>query len=350
MSKKTVCIVGSGNWGSAIARIVGTNILDNPDTFHSRVNMYMYEEKYEGRKLTEVVNEMHENVKYLPGFKLPENVVAMPDLAEASKTADILIFVLPHQFVRGTCKAMQEHVKDTALAVSLIKGFDKDAEGNILMISKLIEDWLKIDCCVLSGANLAQEVAEEQFCESTLGVKKPEQGELLKMLFEKPFFRTSVVMDVETIEMCGALKNVVAIGAGIVDGMGLGHNTKAAVLRLGLMEMVAFGELFIKGCKEDTFFESCGIADLVATCHGGRNRLLGETVVKSDKTIRELEKDILRGQSFQGPLVAKEVYHTLSQKNLLERFPMFTAIYRICEREMDPREFIDCLRNHPEHI
>ncbi|XP_052803874.1 glycerol-3-phosphate dehydrogenase [NAD(+)], cytoplasmic-like [Mya arenaria] len=350
MSKKSVCIVGSGNWGSAIAKIIGENVTQHSEMFESRVNMYMYEETFEGQKLTEVVNREHENVKYLPGIKLPENVVAIPDLVEASKNADLLIFVMPHQFVRGTCKTMQEHIKDSALAVSLIKGFDTAADGSFLMISKMIEDILSIDCCVLMGANLAPEVAEEQFCETTIGCKTEEQGELLKSLFEKPYFRCSVVMDIPTIEMCGALKNVVAIGAGIVDGMGLGHNTKAAVLRLGLMEMVAFGEHFIDGCKEETFFESCGVADLVATCHGGRNRLLGETVVKSDKTIRQLEKEILRGQSFQGPLVAKDIFKVLSQKNMLERFPLFTAIYRICVREMDPKDFINCLRHHPEHL
>lgn len=352
MTKLTVCIVGSGNWGSAIAKIVGQNVVEQSDKFNERVNMYMYEENFEGRKLTEVVNERHENVKYLPGIKLPENVVAMPDCVEACKGADILIFVMPHQFVRGTCKLIQEHVKDTALAVSLIKGFDKAPDGKvgIAMISNYIEDILGIDCCVLMGANLAPEVAQEQFCEATIGCKNEKQGLLLKTLFEKPYFRCSICLDIETIEMCGALKNVVGIGAGIVDGMGLGHNTKAAVLRLGLMEMVKFGELFIEGSQEITFFESCGVADLVATCHGGRNRMLGEAVIKSDKSIHELEKEILRGQSFQGPLVAKEIYAVLQEKNLVDRFPLFTAIYKICQREMDPREFIDCLRNHPEHM
>lgn len=352
MSKKSVCIVGSGNWGSAIAKIVGQNVLEHPDELEATVNMYMYEEMFEGQKLTELVNSKHENVKYLPGVKLPENVVAVPDIIKASSNADVLIFVLPHQFVKGLCKTMQEYIKDDAIAVSLIKGFEKseDGTGKFKMISKLIEDILHIDCAVLMGANLAGEVAEEQFCESTLGCKNDDQGELLKMIFEKPYFRCAIVKDIETIEMCGALKNVVAIGAGIVDGMKLGHNTKAAVLRLGLMEMVKFGHRFVQGCETNTFFESCGVADLVATCHGGRNRLLGETVVTSDKTIRQLEKEILKGQSFQGPLVAKEIYFVLKENDLLDNFPLFEAIYLICQREMDPKEFINCLRNHPEHM
>ncbi|XP_060579397.1 glycerol-3-phosphate dehydrogenase [NAD(+)], cytoplasmic-like isoform X1 [Ruditapes philippinarum] len=343
--------------GSAIAKIVGQNVVEKSDIFETRVNMYMYEENFEGRKLTEVVNEKHENVKYLPGVKLPENVVAMPDLVEACKGADILIFVMPHQFVRQTCKTMQEHIKDSALAVSLIKGFDKAPDGKpgIAMISNMIEEILGIDCAVLMGANLAPEVADEQFCEATIGCKNLAEGEILKNLFEKPYFRCSICMDVETIEMCGALKNVVGIGAGIVDGMGLGHNTKAAVIRLGLMEMVKFGEMFIKGSQEVTFFESCGVADLVATCHGGRNRMLGELVIKSDKdrpnwTIKDLEKEILRGQSFQGPLVAQEIHEVLKERGIVDDFPLFNAIYRICQREIPPSDFIDCLRSHPEHM
>lgn len=349
--KKKVSIVGSGNWGSAIARHVGNKVIEKSHIFRPDVKMYMYEEKFEGRKLTEVVNERHENVKYLPGFKFSDNVVAVPNVVDATKDADILIFVLPHQFVRQTCKIMQEHVKDTAIAISLIKGFDMTPDGRVELISKIISDILNIDCAVMMGATLAHEVAEEQFSEATIACSTEEQGLLLKELFQAPFFKIVIVYDRETVEMCGALKNIVGIGCGICDGMGLGHNTKSAVLRLGLMEMVQFGVEYIPGCKVDTFFESCGIADLVATCHGGRNRMLGEAVIKEpEKTIRQLEKEILRGQSFQGPLVAKEIYTKLKERNRLDRFPLFTAIHRICIREMDPREFINCLRDHPEHM
>lgn len=349
--KLSICIIGSGNWGSAVSKLAGESALAQNEKFERTVNMYVYEENYEGRKLTEVINEKHENVKYLPGIKLPENVVAVPDVVEASKNADVLIFVMPHQFVRKTCHLMKEHIKKTALAVSLIKGFDlhPETKGKIAMISNMIEDILGIDCCVLMGANVAPEVAKEQFCETTIGCKTKEQGYLLRSIFEKPYLRVKLCLDIDTVEMCGALINVIAIGVGIVDGMRQGHNTKAAVLRLGLMEMVKFGELFIQDCQKITFFESCGMADLVATCYGGRNRTLGENVVNSDKSIDQLEKDILRGQSFQGPLVAKEIHEILVERNIVERFPLFTAIYKICYEDMKPTEFIDCLRHHPAH-
>ncbi|ESO90174.1 hypothetical protein LOTGIDRAFT_192340 [Lottia gigantea] len=349
MAPKTVSIVGSGNWGSAIAKIVGNNVQQRNDVFSTIINMYMYEEMVDGKKLTEIVNMQHENIKYLPGVKLPENVIAVPDILEATTNADILIFVLPHQFVQKICEQLKGKIKSSAIAVSLIKGFAINEKG-IQLISHQISEILSIPCCVLSGANLAGEVANEQFCETTIGSKNEDTGELLRQLFETPYFRCAVVQDTDTVEVCGALKNVVAIGAGIVDGMGSGDNTKAAVQRLGLMEMIKFAEIFFPGSKTSTFFESCGIADLVATCHGGRNRLLGENVVKSDKTIHELEKEILKGQSFQGPLVAKEIYGMLKDKDMLSRFPLFVAIHLICDRKMDTKEFISCLRNHPEHM
>ncbi|XP_071103225.1 glycerol-3-phosphate dehydrogenase [NAD(+)], cytoplasmic-like [Haliotis cracherodii] len=349
MAPKSVCIVGSGNWGSAIAKIIGYNVQRQPDEFEKKVKMYMYEEIVDGRKLTEIVNTDHENVKYLPGIKLPENVVAIPDVIEACTGADMLVFVLPHQFVKKVCEQMQGHIKPGAVAISMIKGFAITG-GGIQLISHIIAQELGTECAVLMGANLAKEVAEEEFCETTIGSKTDSTGQLFKDLVETPYFRVAVVKDADTVEMCGALKNVVAIGAGIVDGIKQGDNTKAAVIRLGLMEMIKFGEEFFPGSRRNTFFESCGIADLVATCHGGRNRMLGAAVVESDKTIQELEKEILKGQSFQGPLVAREVCSMLEEKGLCDKFPMFVAVNKICQRVMDPKLFISCLRNHPAHL
>lgn len=350
MTTKSVCIVGSGNWGSAIAKILGKNVSERSDMFDTCVKMWMYEEMVDGKKLTEIVNTEHENIKYLPGIKIPENVVAIPDLNQAAENADILIFVLPHQFVPKTCQQLKGKIKTSAVAVSLIKGVSIDDSG-MRMISDVISEILEIPCSALMGANLAGEVAQEQFCETTIGCNNNGTGELLKSLFETPYFRCSVVTDQKTVELCGALKNIVGIGAGIADGLGYGDNTKAAVIRLGLMEMIKFSEIFIPGgSQRTTFFESCGISDLVATCHGGRNRMLGEHIVKSDKTIKQLEKELLKGQSFQGPLAAREIFKILQDKNMTERFPLFVSVHQICLRESQPEEFIDCLRNHPEHL
>ncbi|XP_055923688.1 glycerol-3-phosphate dehydrogenase [NAD(+)], cytoplasmic isoform X2 [Eupeodes corollae] len=347
--KISVCIVGSGNWGSAIAKIVGKNAAKLPE-FDERVTMYVYEEMIDGKKLTEIINTTHENVKYLPGHKLPPNVVAVPDIVEAAKVADILIFVVPHQFIRNFCASLLGKIKPTAVAISLIKGFDKAEGGGIDLISHIITRHLKIPCSVLMGANLANEVADENFCETTIGCKDIKYGKILRDIFQADHFRVVVVDDVDAVEVCGALKNIVACGAGFVDGLGLGDNTKAAVIRLGLMEMIRFVDIFYPGSKLATFFESCGVADLITTCYGGRNRKVSEAFVKTGKSIKELEGEMLNGQKLQGPFTAEEVNYMLKAKQMENKFPLFTAIHRICIGELKATQLIDCIRSHPEHM
>lgn len=152
------------------------------------------------------------------------------------------------------------------------------------MISEIIESNLNIDVAVLMGANLAPEVANENFCEATIGTKDVQgMGLVLKKLFHTEYFRINVVKDSHTVELCGALKNVVACAAGFSDGLGYGDNTKAAIIRLGLMEIIRYVEKFYPGSSFKTFFESCGIADLVTTCYGGRNRKICEAFAKTGK-------------------------------------------------------------------
>uniref|UniRef100_T1J8X8 Glycerol-3-phosphate dehydrogenase [NAD(+)] n=1 Tax=Strigamia maritima TaxID=126957 RepID=T1J8X8_STRMM len=338
---------GNLELGSAIAKIVGANAAKFDD-FDNAVSMWVFEEIINERKLTEIINTDHENVKYLPGHKLPSNVIAVPDLVDTCKDADILVFVIPHQFIRRTIETLDGKIKPSAFGISLIKGVDTTPDG-IQLISKIITDKLKIDMSVLMGANIAHEVANENYCETTVGSKNKEQGKLFKKLMEADYFRVVVVEDTATVEICGALKNIVACAAGFVDGMGLGDNTKAAVIRLGLMEMIKFTQSFFDGSKINTFLESCGVADLITTCYGGRNRKVSEAFVKTGKTIEELEKEMLNGQKLQGPETAKDVNLMLKGKEMLEKFPLFVAVHRICIGEIPANSFIDQIRYHPEH-
>ncbi|XP_020382376.1 glycerol-3-phosphate dehydrogenase [NAD(+)], cytoplasmic-like [Rhincodon typus] len=346
---KKICIVGSGNWGSAIATIIGKNVRKSTQ-FDSTVKMWVYEEIINDRKLTDIINTDHENVKYLPGYKLPENVIAVPDITEASDGADIFVFVLPHQFIGRLCDEMKNHVKPGAIGISLIKGIDEGPDG-LKLISYIIREKLGIEMSVLMGANIAKEVADEKFCETTIGSKNKTHGEILKELMQTPNFRITVVEERDTVEICGALKNIVAVGAGFCDGLGYGDNTKAAVIRLGLMEMLAFAKLFCQGpVTSATFLESCGIADLVTTCYGGRNRKVADTFVKTGKAIEELEREMLNGQKLQGPQTSAEVYKVLKQRNLVNQFPLFAAVYQICYEGRPVADIITCLQNHPEHM
>uniref|UniRef100_A0A8C6SDG2 Glycerol-3-phosphate dehydrogenase [NAD(+)] n=1 Tax=Neogobius melanostomus TaxID=47308 RepID=A0A8C6SDG2_9GOBI len=346
-----VCIVGSGNWGSAIARIIGDNV-KSMQRFASTVKMWVFEETVNGRKLTDIINTEHENVKYLPGYKLPDNVVAVPQLSEAAEGADLLVFVVPHQFIHKLCDEMVGCVSAKARGISLIKGIDVGPEG-LKLISDIIREKMEIDVSVLMGANIANEVAAEKFCETTIGTRIVENGLLFKDLLQTPNFRITVVEDADTVELCGALKNIVAVGAGFCDGLKCGDNTKAAVIRLGLMEMIAFTKLFSNhaaSVSTATFLESCGVADLITTCYGGRNRRVAEAFVRTGKSIEELEKEMLNGQKLQGPATSAEVYQILKHKKLVDKFPLFAAVYQICYEEKPVQEMISCLQRHPEHL
>ncbi|XP_072235838.1 glycerol-3-phosphate dehydrogenase 1-like protein [Leuresthes tenuis] len=349
MPAKKVCIVGSGNWGSAIAKIIGNNVKAS-NRFDPIVNMWVYEEMINGKKLTEIINTEHENVKYLAGHKLPKNVVAVPDITEAVKGAKILIFVIPHQFISKLCDQIKPCVTEGTVGISLIKGIDEGPNG-LKLISDIIREKLEIEVSVLMGANIASEVADEKFCETTIGAKSEANGLIFKELLQTPNFRIAVVPESDTVELCGALKNIVAVGAGFCDGLDCGDNTKAAVIRLGLMEMIAFAKLFCKGeVSSTTFLESCGVADLITTCYGGRNRRVAEAFVRTSKSITELEAEMLNGQKLQGPQTSAEVYRILQKRDLVDKFPLFTAVYLICFEGKGVKEFITCLQNHPEHM
>ncbi|KAF7721609.1 glycerol-3-phosphate dehydrogenase [Apophysomyces ossiformis] len=329
MALDQVCIIGSGNWGSAIAKIVGYNVLKYPELFAPTVRQWVFEEQVNGEKLTEIINREHENVKYLKGIKLPVNVVAIPDVVEACKNASLIIFVMPHQFVRGICEKMKGHLAPNARAISLIKGLEITPEG-MFLFSEEISRILDIPCAALSGANIADEVARESFCESTIGCVNVEDGNVFHKLFHTDYFRINVIQDHVGVQLCGALKNVVAVGAGFSDGLGYGSNTKAAIIRLGLMEMRKFGQTFFGDMvKNETFFESCGVADLITTCSGGRNRKVAEAFAKTRKPIEQLEAELLNGQKLQGTLTAQEVHEFLVARNMVTEFPLFNTVYRI---------------------
>ncbi|KAI5795212.1 NAD-dependent glycerol-3-phosphate dehydrogenase N-terminus-domain-containing protein [Geopyxis carbonaria] len=354
--KHKITVIGSGNWGSAIAKIVGENARDHPEIFDPKVLMWVFEEEYQlskdhpkydeskhasPQKLTTLVNSLHENVKYLPNIALPENVVATPDIKDAVSEATILIFNVPHQFVGNICKQIDGACLPYARAVSCIKGVDVSAEG-ISLFSDYIGKKLGIYCGALSGANIATEVALEKFSETTVAYNPsgnltpppeelaPVDHSILKSLFHRPYFHVSVVHDVAGVSLGGALKNIVALAAGFVDGLGWGDNAKAAIMRVGLLEMRKFGmNFFSDSCKSETFTEeSCGVADLITSCNGGRNHKCAKLSVQQGKSIEEIEKEVLNGQKLQGTSTAVEVNQFLKQRGMEKDYPLFTAVYR----------------------
>ncbi|KAJ4506456.1 glycerol-3-phosphate dehydrogenase [Exophiala dermatitidis] len=397
--KHKVTVIGSGNWGSTIAKLVAENTAEHPELFERDVQMWVYEEEVQldkkskhydensplskgPQKLTTLINTFHENVKYLPGIALPHNVIANPSLTDAVKNSSVLIFNLPHQFILNLCKQLRGHILPFARGISCIKGVNVH-ESSISLFSETIGEELGIYCGALSGANIANEVAQEKFSETTIAYDPPpmdsqsptpaaSQGSspvssqvnltklvhkdvsgkpskvvlrplpseyhpfdhtTIKKLFHRKYFHVRVVSDVAGVSLGGALKNVVAVAAGWVDGLGWGDNAKAAVMRVGLLEMREFGNRFFPHTVHpDTFtVESAGVADLITTCSGGRNHKCAMLSIREGKPIEEIEARELNGQKLQGALTAVEVHTFLKSQGMEKDFPLFTAVYNVLQ-------------------
>lgn len=187
------------------------------------------------------INEKHENVKYLPEVDLGDNVHAEPDLLKAVKGANALIFVIPHQFIPDTCKQLVGHVPKDAQAISLVKGVEVK-EDKIHIFSEVIKEHLGIECAALSGANIANEVAKDKFSETTIGCRDIEAAKKWAKLFESEFFRVAVNKDVLGVSLGGALKNVVAVAAGFIDGLQWGNNAKVSFSQLSQLFCVSHAD------------------------------------------------------------------------------------------------------------
>merc|ERR1719326_1384896 len=242
----------------------------------------------------------------------------------------MICFCLPHQFLKPMVPKIVASAAPGANCLSAIKGIDFDENG-IVLISDIIRKEFNADCSVLMGANVANDMASDAFCETTIGYTDDANGALFKLAYDDPALKVGIVKDTVGVELCGALKNIVAMGAGFCDGLGYGGNTKAAVIRIGLKEMVKFCQLFFSGVKDETFLESCGVADLITTCYGGRNRLCAEAFAAAggEKDLLDIEAELLAGQKLQGALTAKEVNHVLKMKGIEAEFPLFTTVYKI---------------------
>ena len=348
--KKTIGIIGSGNFGTCIARVIGNNVKSHDD-FENHVKMWVNDEPIgENREsLVNIINTKHENVKYLPGRILPDTVEAVADITKVSEYADFLVFVIPHQFLLGTLNKMKGHIKPNAVGLSLIKGITFINEG-IELVTDTIERILNIKCGSLMGANIANDIAAGEYCESTVAFADPEIGKDWVNLLDTELFRISLINDIAGQQLCGTLKNIIAIGGGLVDGLKMGQSTKAAILREGFIETFQFAQWYYpnRNVSINTMLESCGFGDIVASSYGGRNRKCAEYFVTSGKTFEECEADLLNGQKLQGTLAAEEIYKILKKENACKKFPLITTIYMIIKKAIPPEKIINFNGEHLE--
>ncbi|RLV90456.1 Glycerol-3-phosphate dehydrogenase NAD [Spathaspora sp. JA1] len=333
-----ICVLGGGSWGTTITKIIAENCLARPRLFRHHVQMYVYEEKINGENLTDIINTRRENVKYLPGVKLPRNIVANPDILKTVEGADLIVFNFPHQHLTSILKQLKGHVPHTTRGISCLKGLEVNKDG-CKLLSSHISDELGIVCGALSGANLAPEIAKEKWSETTIAYKLPEDYRgpgkdidevILKAVFHRPYFHVNIIQDVAGVSVAGALKNVVALAVGFVEGLGWGDNAKSAIMRVGLLEIVKFSETFFPESVSETFTkESAGVADLITTCLGGRNVKVGKYMAETGADAHEAERALLNGQSSQGIVTITEVHELLSNVGKLHEYPLFAATYKI---------------------
>jgi glycerol-3-phosphate dehydrogenase (NAD(P)+) len=257
-----VAVIGAGSWGTAVAAIACAN-----------ADAVLWARRSE---LADTINATHETPSYLPGIVLPGSLRATSSLEEACSGADVVVVGVPSHGFRAVLNNAGAYIASNAAVVSLSKGIE---QGTLARMTEVIDDVLTEHdpgCTgVLTGPNLAKEVAAGQPTASVVAVRDDAVAEELQQVFFTPTLRVYTNPDVVGCEMAGALKNVLAIGAGIADGLGYGDNTKAALITRGLAELARLG--VAAGGDPLTFAGLAGMGDLIATCSSpqSRNRHVG---------------------------------------------------------------------------
>ena len=256
-------VLGAGSWGTTFAQILcdaGTSV-----TVWSR-----------RADVAAAITDFHENPGYLPGVALPPALTATTDVAAALDGADLVVIAIPAQTLRENLTAWAPHVPDGTLLVSLMKGIEL---GTHKRMSEVILEILGIPVsrvAVVSGPNLAREIAERQFAASVVACSDEQSAHLLQRACHTDYFRPYWNTDILGCELGGVVKNIIALAVGMGVSLGLGDNTKASLITRGLAEMARLGEAM--GADPRTFAGLAGMGDLVATCSSplSRNRRFGE--------------------------------------------------------------------------
>lgn len=261
-----ISVIGAGSWGTAVSWLLAGREHD--------VSLWAREPE-----IATEVNERHRNPLYLPDVELPDRVRATSSIGEALEGAEAVVMVTPSVGVRSTAQAMRDHLGPDVPVVILSKGVEQDS---LLLMTEVLVDVFggQHRIAGLSGPNHAEEVSRGIPSATVVASYDESVGELFQDIFMTPFFRVYTNPDVVGVELCGASKNVVAIAAGMCDGLGYGDNTKATLMTRGLAEMSRLGVAM--GANPLTYMGLAGMGDLVVTCTSrhSRNRGIGEFVAK----------------------------------------------------------------------
>jgi glycerol-3-phosphate dehydrogenase (NAD(P)+) len=275
---RKIAVLGGGSWGTALSLLAARHGYD--------VRLWVLEKDLAG-----IMREKRENVIFLPGFLLPENIGIFGDIPEVLRGSDAAIVAIPSQFCRDVLSKALPEVHPEMVFVSAMKGIETATMKRMSeVIQEVFQSRFSPRISVLSGPSFAMEVAAGQPTAVTVASSPRAIAEYVQKLLSSQFFRIYVSDDVIGLEIGGALKNVIAIAAGVSNGLGYGHNTMAALLTRGLAEITRLG--IALGGKPETLAGLSGMGDLVLTCTGAmsRNRTVGIEIGRG-KSLAEILKD-----------------------------------------------------------
>lgn len=322
----SVSVMGAGSWGTTLAKVFSD--AGNAVTLWAR-----------REELANTIRDSHENRDYLPGITLPESLQVTSSATEALEGAAIVVLAIPSQALRGNLAEWKETIPQDATLVSLAKGIEK---GTHLRMSEVIAEVTEADpsrIAVLSGPNLAREIAEGQPAATVIACPDENRAKLVQAAVAAPYFRPYTNTDVVGTEIGGACKNVIALACGISHGYGLGENTNASLITRGLAEIARLGATL--GADAKTFSGLAGMGDLVATCSSplSRNRSFGERLGQGESL--EKAREATNGQVAEGVISSQSIFDLATKLGV--EMPITQAVYGVCHRGMKVTDMIVAL-------
>ena len=316
-----VGVMGAGSWGTALALLLHSN--------GHQVTVWSINEEE-----VEMLSKEREHKGKLPGVKIPEDMVFTSDMETAIKEKDFLVLAVPSAFTRGTARNMKPFVKEGQIIVDVAKGIEEDT---LMTLSQQIEEEIpQANVAVLSGPSHAEEVGRGLPTAVVIGAKTEETARYLQEMFMNHVFRVYISPDMLGMELGGALKNVIALAAGIADGMGYGDNTKAALITRGIAEIARLGVKM--GGAIESFTGLTGIGDLIVTCASvhSRNRKAGY-LMGQGKTMEEAMAEV--------KMVVEGVYSAKAAAKLGKKYgvalPIVDKVNEVLFEGKDPKEAVD---------
>jgi glycerol-3-phosphate dehydrogenase (NAD(P)+) len=325
-----IAVIGGGAWGTGIAIVLGRKGTH-------RLRLWAHE-----ADVCESIAQRRINERFLPGRPIPDSVTATNDLAAALSGAQIIVSVMPSQHCRALFERMRPLIEPQAMIVSATKGLE---EGSLQRMTEVIasalkrDDWTPHALGALSGPSFAQEVARGDPTAITIASQNAELLRTVQHEFSDSSFRVYTNNDVVGVELGGALKNTVAIAAGICDGLGLGHNSVAALITRGLAEMTRL--VVACGGRAETMAGLAGLGDLVLTCTGGlsRNRSVGVELGRGKKLPEIIAG--MHGMVAEGVFTASAAVGLARARNV--EMPITEQMHAILHQGKSPREAIQVL-------